>query len=276
MNYEKLSVDGFIENAQAGKYAGLTGARRAIGKATWSEKDKKRAHDFADKHFANGKNATKKEAAARPAPKKAKKAAVAAPPVAKKTGKKTGKRGRAPAAEAASKRSPVTTANKAPPAQQNLFSSPRLMNGDDPTTVRQHSASMVIAAYRNTGPLNPLEQNAYDIATAEYAENARESARRLVAASNDGLTLPERIPVPPSDDDASTAINGSEVVAQPGAPARIVVPPTQEEEAVTQQDPATEGLDPVARAQHERLKRAAEAAKFPIPPAAQALDKAAS
>jgi hypothetical protein len=274
MNYEKLTVDSFIENAQNGKYAGLTGARRAIGKATWNEKDKKRAHDFADKYFADGKNATKKEVTPRPQPKKAKKAAAAAAaPAVKKTAKKTaGRRGRAPATEAAPKRTPVTGV-KASSSQQDLFPTPpRLGNGDDPTTVRQHAASTVIAAYRNTGELNPLEQRAYDIATAEYSENARESARRLVAAAREGLTLPERIPTPPSDDDASSAIQGDEVVAQPGA-ARIVVPPQAERQP---EAPPSATLDPVAQAQHERLKRAAEAAKFPIPPAAQALDKQAA
>jgi hypothetical protein len=260
MNYEKLTVDSFIENAQNGKYAGLTGARRAIGKATWNEKDKKRAHDFADKYFADGKKAKKA-------------AAAAAAPAVKKTAKKTaGRRGRAPATEAAPKRTPVTGV-KASSSQQDLFPTPpRLGNGDDPTTVRQHAASTVIAAYRNTGELNPLEQRAYDIATAEYSENARESARRLVAAAREGLTLPERIPTPPSDDDASSAIQGDEVVAQPGA-ARIVVPPQAERQP---EAPPSATLDPVAQAQHERLKRAAEAAKFPIPPAAQALDKQAA
>jgi hypothetical protein len=271
MNYEKLTVDSFIANAQAGKYAGLTGARRAIGKANWSPKDKKRAAEFADKHFADGKHAVKKEAAVRPPAKKAKRSAAASS--VKKPAKRAAKKAPAVAAAAAVRRSPVT---RTPSTQKELFPTPlpRLMNGDDPTTVRQHAASAVIAAYRNTGSLNPLEQRAYDIATAEYSENARDSARRLVAAASDGLTLPE-LAVPASDDNASTAVGSDEFVGQPGGPARIVVPPTPATQEPSAQEDQAAGLDPAARAQHERLKRAAAAANFPVPPTAAALDHSA-
>lgn len=78
MNYEKLSPERFAEKLKAGEYDSLTGARRAIGKASWSEAAKNTARAAAEKAFggaaAPAKAAPKKTAKAAP-----KKAAVAAP-----------------------------------------------------------------------------------------------------------------------------------------------------------------------------------------------------
>ncbi len=79
-HYEKLTIDGFKERLKSGKYADLTGARRAIGKTGgWSDKDKEKARAAAEEHFAG---ATKKGPAKKTtAPAKrgpAKKAAAAA------------------------------------------------------------------------------------------------------------------------------------------------------------------------------------------------------
>jgi hypothetical protein len=55
MNYEKLTLARFTERLRDGKYAGLTGARRAIGKLTdWSQKEKDKALEVATKHFESG------------------------------------------------------------------------------------------------------------------------------------------------------------------------------------------------------------------------------
>lgn len=73
MNYEKLTVDRFALNLKEGKYAALTGARRAIGKtSSWSTKEKDKAREMAEKHFA-GSGATKAAAKKVPQVKSAKK-----------------------------------------------------------------------------------------------------------------------------------------------------------------------------------------------------------
>lgn len=54
MNYEKLTLERFQNRLENGSYAGLTGARRAVGKTDWSEAQKKRAYKLAEEHFASG------------------------------------------------------------------------------------------------------------------------------------------------------------------------------------------------------------------------------
>lgn len=54
MNYEKLTLERFQSRLENGSYAGLTGARRAVGKTDWSEAQKKRAYKMAEEHFASG------------------------------------------------------------------------------------------------------------------------------------------------------------------------------------------------------------------------------
>lgn len=95
MNYEKLTPERFTQKLKAGEYKILAGARRAIGKADWSSKEKEKAHEVATKHFGAS------PAPAKPAAKTAKKAAKKA--VAKKTA--------APAAAAKSVRAPKTSAH---------------------------------------------------------------------------------------------------------------------------------------------------------------------
>lgn len=92
-NYEKLTLEKFKTNLKGGKYATLTGARRAIGKADWSNVDREAARATADKHFgAPAAGAPKAAAAAKPAkkaekvtPVAAKKAAVVVPKAGKST-----------------------------------------------------------------------------------------------------------------------------------------------------------------------------------------------
>lgn len=59
MSYEKLTPAKFAESLSGNKYDTATGARRAIGKADWADKDKNKAREAVDAHFA-GKGAKPK------------------------------------------------------------------------------------------------------------------------------------------------------------------------------------------------------------------------
>lgn len=77
MNYEKLSPEKFAEKLKGKEYQDLTGARRAIGKASWAEAAKVTARTQAEKFFGVPGNvkAASKKIVAKPA-KVAKTAAV--------------------------------------------------------------------------------------------------------------------------------------------------------------------------------------------------------
>jgi hypothetical protein len=170
MNYEKLSPEKFAINLKAGKYAGLVGARRAIGKSDWSDADKEKARTTAEKHFGGA-----------PAVKKAVKAAKA-DKAEKKPAKATKPAKAVKPAKAAKKAVKAVKAGRATAAAQDDAT-------NDPSTVRQHAAATVISAYRNAGSLNEMEQRAYAAATAEYYLNARTVARD--AATRVTLDTPE-------------------------------------------------------------------------------------
>lgn len=235
MNYEKLTVERFEVRLKEGAYQGLTGARRAIGKTDWSKKDKDRAHELANKYFgsAGEKPAPKKAAGKKPsAPKKA----AAAKPSAKKTA--AAKPAPAPKVKAATpKREPAVREARAEPTPASTIPpGPPVLE----EVTRQNSASAVISAMRNSGPLNPLEQRAYDIATAEYAENASRAARRVVDTARRGVPVPKPLQ---ADAEAPAPV----VTAPPGAP-RVPVQNGVEPE-----------LTPEEKAQLERLERGAAA-----------------
>jgi hypothetical protein len=98
MNYEKLTPETFVTKLKGNQYESLTGARRAIGKASWSDADKESARAKALKFFGdNGAAPAAKPAAKTAAPKAPKKMAVAKVVKAPK-----GKPGRKPKAAAAS------------------------------------------------------------------------------------------------------------------------------------------------------------------------------
>lgn len=54
MSYEKLTLDKFVSALAGGKYGSPAGAKRAIGKADWTAKEKEKAKAFTDKHFSGG------------------------------------------------------------------------------------------------------------------------------------------------------------------------------------------------------------------------------
>jgi hypothetical protein len=245
MNYEKLDVDRFITRVQNKEYAGLTGARRAIGKANWSDKDKKRAHEFADKFFgANSAVAAKATRTPKTRAPKAEKAEKA--PKAVRRARKAADSDETPATPQSVARTPVPT----------LSSAPRVMQGDDPSTVRAHAASSVIAAYRNTGPLNVNEQRAYDIATVEYAESARESARRIVEMSSGNFPpVHQTPPSAPVQQHTAPQYAAPPPLVPPAESARIETPSSN-----GHADDEDQNLSPEVRAQHERLRRASASA----------------
>lgn len=86
MNYEKLTLAAFSTNLQDGKYASATGARRAVGKADWTEKDKTKGRALVDEFFGTADAPAAK-------PKEAKKAS-AAPKAAKESTEPKKKPGR--------------------------------------------------------------------------------------------------------------------------------------------------------------------------------------
>jgi hypothetical protein len=51
MNYQKMTIPMFQQRLKEGAYKGITGARRAIGKADWGQKERDEAHVLANKHF---------------------------------------------------------------------------------------------------------------------------------------------------------------------------------------------------------------------------------
>lgn len=248
MNYEKLTVERFAVRLKEGAYKGLTGARRAIGKTDWTKKEKDRAHELADSHFAAGGKSSAK-APVKSAPKVAPKAA------AKKTAAKAAPAPkRAAKAAATPKASPrVVSAKRAPVAAAAPVVSERVPHPVVPPgppvleeVTRQNSASAVIAAYRNSGELNHLEQRAYDIATVEYAENASKAAKRIVCTAAEGIPTPS--PLEPEVDESEELFVDGGVVTAPEGAQRIAVPNGE-----------GQALTPEEQAQYERLQRGAAA-----------------
>lgn len=96
MNYEKLTPEKFKVNLKAGKYQHVAGARRAVGKADWTDEAREKCRALIDAQF--GASATVKG----PKTPKAVKSGATKEKVAKKTeapAKKPGKRGRPPKAK---------------------------------------------------------------------------------------------------------------------------------------------------------------------------------
>ncbi len=95
--YEKATLATFKTKLQADGYKNLAGAKKSIGKSSFSDEDKAKALKLAEKHFgetpakpAAKKSATKKTVATK-APKAAKAAATKAPAKPKATKSKTTK-----------------------------------------------------------------------------------------------------------------------------------------------------------------------------------------
>lgn len=160
MNYEKLSVDRFVSNLKDGKYSGLTGARRAIGKADWSKKDKERAQEIAAKHFGDTAPTAKTE-------KPAKKVAAAK---VEKSVKKTAKPVKVAAAKTV----------KAAKVAKTAATETRTAVPGDAAVVAKQAASNIALALSSRGERSKLEQDAYDAALAEYTLLVGEDAHARI------------------------------------------------------------------------------------------------
>jgi hypothetical protein len=297
MHYEKLTVERFAQNLKDGKYAGLTGARRSIGKTDWTTPDREHAHELANKHFAKEGAASKGKT---PKPAKtaaAKKPKVAATKAAAKAPKtETVAKPAKPAKQPAAKKSTPPPAPASRPTFAKVVREPVIavapsLLRDDATTVRQNSTGLVIAALSGR-KLNALEQRTYELAHASFAKNTAEElaavsttsdpkpatvARVLRTPSSASKTAAAAASEPTSESSAepepSPALTPREVIASPGIAPRIpvatalgatspVVPPRIQTNEVND---APVELTPEELAQHERLVKAARAAGLPIP-----------
>lgn len=240
MNYDKLTVERFKERLEAGDYSGLTGARRAIGKAGWTNKEKDRARALAEAHFGESGGA---------------KAKPAAKPAGEKSGKKRAGGGTPKKAAARRGRGAKADVTPAPPIALAEPGHPRevAMSAPQPTQPAQHAledatranaAAMVIQALRGTGPMSQLEHQTYVIANAEYQASARDVARHAVHVAHHGVPVPQ-----PLESDAGAApslTRGEHVNVPPGTPPRIATPP---------ENGTAVPLTPEQQAQFERMQR---------------------
>lgn len=187
MGYEKLSVERFALSMKEGKYAGLTGARRAIGKVKdWTDAEKAKAKTLAEKHFGT-------EGAASSAGKPAKKAAKVAKVATKKAAKVAKK-----AAKAAAPKEPTVKQVRSPRTPVTDGGSTQVFNvGGDAEAMRYLGSSMVVSALMGRSSLTPLERELLVI---------NEQENKLYATSVG--SAPAETPAPPAS-----------------AP-RIAVPPT--------------------------------------------------
>jgi hypothetical protein len=183
-NYEKMTLESFLKNLKAKKYANATGARRSIGKSQdLSAPDKVKAHAEINKFYG--------VEPAKAAPKKAaKKVPVKTKAAPKKAAKKIAAKSKVTHAKPA-KRHPVVT--RQPATSQTQIGEERAM--------RQHSAATVFSTLHGKAPIEKgLEAKLLHTAALEYLANASVSEG--------------------SDDKATSAIKPSERVARP----RVSVP----------------------------------------------------
>jgi hypothetical protein len=168
MSYTKRDLAAFGEKLNNGGYPGIGGARRAIGKYDWSEKDKAAGHLLINKYFEEG--------AAKPA-----KAKAAGKSVKEKEAKPAKRRGRPPG-----KMSAATVASLASTPDFSQGYAPEIIPDDaekpsrkrepvtegirEPAFTAMYNAhSAIISALRAVSPLTPHEQELLDRAVAEAA-----------------------------------------------------------------------------------------------------------
>ena len=171
MAYEKLTPESFLSNMKNQKYKGLTGARRAIGKANWSDADKAAVVSKAEKFYGAEKSSAPSQKVRSVGAKAPKKASVKSVGQAKKAAKG----GRAPR----SARSPQSVAE----TEQAAASFPNaVVQRDDPSAMRHKGAAEVISAFA-TRPLNPSEKKLYELCVAEMTINTSDEAKAACEGS---------------------------------------------------------------------------------------------
>jgi hypothetical protein len=254
MQYEKLTFDRFKEALASGRYAegGVPGARRAVGKASFSAEEKEKAHKAINKHF-EVEAAAPKATKAKPSKKAAKKGAKAAEKSASAPKKAAAK----PPAKKAAKAEAKKVAAKAPdivgvpktkkaartPSVTGIVATSGLLQASDESLTT--ATLMVISNFRqalnhddpNVRALSSLEQTAYNralfFAFQEYAAiPPSEVARGVEKSLKAPVTLPTapKTAAPTVTSEAST--KKSHVVAAASTPEtpRIEVPETVEDD----------------------------------------------
>jgi hypothetical protein len=239
-NYQKLTLESFIEKLHAKGFKGIAGARRSIGKAEISKADREKAHLAINKFFGDAgvgpKTATKKTKTVKVAAPKAKK--MAAPKVAKKMTVKA-----------------VTPHHIQAHAPQT--SAP---TGDE-RVMRQHAAATVINTLYGKVPMEKdLETKLLDRAGREYLANAsvigvREEVDPTPAVKSHERIARPRIPVQKPVVHKAAAIAVEHKALEPVA----VAPENGETQFGPEFDP--DHCTPEERRQWELLRDAKEVAE---------------
>jgi len=204
-NYQKMTLESFLEKLKDKQYVHATAARRGIGKAQHlSAKDKASAHEAIDHLFcvttafpAGTKTFAKQAAPKKAAKKVAKKAAVKAAPK------------KAAAAKVAAKAAPKKAAKKHVARSTSVIASALLSTTsllhssqtNEASVMRQHAASTVLGSLLGRSPLTKQEELLYQQATHEYLTNGSPNE-----ATNE------------APDQATPAIKASERIGHPRIP----------------------------------------------------------
>jgi hypothetical protein len=176
MQYAKMDLAKFTENVKGGRYESRTAARRAAGKADWSDKDRDAAHVLINKTWGDD------------APTKPKRGKTAKPAkrAAKETGKVTPATLSAPTSKPAKRAPRAQSSAQGAPALHSIAGdnilrrAPVTLGAQEPvSTSRMVASAGVIQAYKNVTPLTPIEKLAYDVAVAEFTVNESDDARAV-------------------------------------------------------------------------------------------------
>jgi hypothetical protein len=198
MNYEKLTPEKFTEKLKGGSYESLTGARRAIGKASWPETQKATARTAAEKFFGGAATAKPAKAAA---PKK--QAAAKAKVKTGGTVVKAAAESKAPKAKKIAKQARKASQAAAPASEGFSMTGKQLTLADvrkNPFQVIQLSEHCVASG---TGVLNALtamkaQNPELDVTEPTQAavttiRNGLELASKVIQSLSEGMEIPKAI-----------------------------------------------------------------------------------
>ncbi len=243
MNYEKLTVQKFSENLKEGKYASLTGARRAIGKVQdWTGKQRDTARALADKHFEGVTPPVKSEKVG----KKGKK-------IARKAGKKETSSVEAPLAAVTV--TETKGARKPAPKEISVPSSRMVDVGLPSLTASQIAANPQHAVGISDRVINSvatavqtatlLKQNDPNLDISEIQECSHNALRKAVAIMDQttdavyaATPTPSSISTAFGKNNGTSHLNGSAAPPAPAAPSTPATPPA------AQASPEEPAIDP--------------------------------
>lgn len=246
MSYEKMDLEKFTAKLNDDGYPTIAGARRAVGKSSWSSKDKDNGYALVNVHFGEGgQKAAKPAKRGRPATK------AAAAPVKAKPAKRT-----ASVKPPREVFAPEIITNEALPKRTPVVS----FGTQEPvSTSHLAAAASVIQALKSATPITPAEQATLDAALREYRAWESDQSKALLG----------RTPVLESAAKPLTAKPKSTVV--PVARPHIAVPTTASPPGAAQSAPTDvtnsednngiyeATLSPEQVEQLERIRRAAKA-----------------